>query len=1267
MLTKSMAAKITAVLASKRLFVDNLYKIEPKKVSEELKRPGWIDAMQDKLNQFYRNKSAKKQQSVAMSSVEAEYVVADGCCVSILWMKSQLSDYDIHYKMVPIFCDNTSAIAISNNPVLDGNYSSTEDSVSPPPLVTKPKKRKSQTVTSTSPKSQGIEASGALFKKSKRPTSKKSPTETKVTLPKPIEGSEQSHSGQRLKGNKPPTDMERQNPTDVDLSRIGAEYQEDQTQSSRLRYQSLIKNEGEPSYEWEPDTQPMLEDKPTSSTTPHTKASDTDSSSDKILRKDQTDQLVEASISSFKKSCTIINDLYKDLEVVTQLLKDITKSIKDDPATNKKTEEASETLAKIFTQTTDILSLVKSLNFSTLQSTIKNIQDHAFKQKEASAAWMKSSTNMAWNLAPSSSVTLIFALTNTPANVKGKNTTYITTKEPPYHTEWETDANIQEKPKEPKQSIDSNIEFIGSSTPEDQRKLVKSLSIVCSDPDESIRVEFMINRKIVYLAEQEIQEYRDKEEEIKKAEEEARLIAISKIEVIKVVCKEANMLGIHPKEAITSKVGKLFKKAQDDEHEVHKRQHTKKVRKSLKLRKHRELRIEFALPAPEQTASQTSKKQKHIKLEPKTRIPGLECNRALPENVMFVNNMVIEEPEYEIFFTDEFGDQAFQRWSDIDKVGMEALVSHLVVASMVKSPKNARFSMKLRKLIAEHLDQEKVKSKKVKLEALGYKMDLVLMHLFVIFVIDNRFSLMFFKLFSGLKVLTIVGSFAFSMERGFLSQKGSGRGRVDGVIPSLIDMTGEVEQQNSLDDIVLECFPSLSTLITTKAGSAPGKSSYANVTDKPSGKKLNIHTLLHRGGRGCHTLLLLTMLGTLRSSYVIVMIQLRAEVELKDNVVMAMTRIKGEGYYTCNVYVEYEWKPPRCACCKVFQHVHEECPKNIGAGATKTLKKSSQTPKGILFGQKMGFKPKHVGTTDLVNNGATLSRSSFMNIDNDGEFACNNPIGEKINKMERQICEGKFRLLDIEGNPLVPTATVESDSEVEVVFDETANLRISTSGKDESDKGYGTNNLLEQWRDFYSDNDDYDPYDDDMYENHDLSEHLQSIWDYLDITVQVVPVDNLPWTLSFGELSGALIEVEGKMSIEGQLLGKNEQTKLKSISVIKISTGRLINGSSCDGNDMVIKYLDLEPKIDAMMRDYLEFPATYLDEGVDPDHNKGKTSLEVEPDTEPLITQTFGEIQALLADYEEELKDDSDEEMYEAGEEIEDETQPPPTDLKPTE
>ncbi|GJW11671.1 hypothetical protein Tco_1577498 [Tanacetum coccineum] len=116
-----------------------------------------------------------------------------------------------------------------------------------------------------------------------------------------------------------------------------------------------------------------------------------------------------------------------------------------------------------------------------------------------------------------------------------------------------------------------------------------------------------------------------------------------------------------------------------------------------------ELRIQSALPAPvpEQAPSESSeRKRKHIQLEPEIKIPGLECSRSLPEGVPFVNNMVIKEPEYGIFFTDVF-----------------------VMASIIKTQENARFSLKLRKLIAEHPDKEKLKSKKVKLEALGYKLD----------------------------------------------------------------------------------------------------------------------------------------------------------------------------------------------------------------------------------------------------------------------------------------------------------------------------------------------------------------------------------------------------------------------------------------------------------------------------------------------------------------------------------------------------------------
>ncbi|GJR50683.1 hypothetical protein Tco_1401204 [Tanacetum coccineum] len=70
------------------------------------------------LEKEMKTRSAKKQQSVAMSSAEAEYVAVVGCYANILWMKSQFTDYDIIYEKVPIFCDNTSAIAISNNTVL---------------------------------------------------------------------------------------------------------------------------------------------------------------------------------------------------------------------------------------------------------------------------------------------------------------------------------------------------------------------------------------------------------------------------------------------------------------------------------------------------------------------------------------------------------------------------------------------------------------------------------------------------------------------------------------------------------------------------------------------------------------------------------------------------------------------------------------------------------------------------------------------------------------------------------------------------------------------------------------------------------------------------------------------------------------------------------------------------------------------------------------------------------------------------------------------
>ena len=53
-----------------------------------------------------------------MSTVEAEYISAASCCTQLLSMKHQLEDYQINANNIRIFCDNTTAICLSKNPIL---------------------------------------------------------------------------------------------------------------------------------------------------------------------------------------------------------------------------------------------------------------------------------------------------------------------------------------------------------------------------------------------------------------------------------------------------------------------------------------------------------------------------------------------------------------------------------------------------------------------------------------------------------------------------------------------------------------------------------------------------------------------------------------------------------------------------------------------------------------------------------------------------------------------------------------------------------------------------------------------------------------------------------------------------------------------------------------------------------------------------------------------------------------------------------------------
>ncbi|GKF06883.1 hypothetical protein Tco_0037551, partial [Tanacetum coccineum] len=61
--------------------------------------------------------SSKKQKYTAISSTEAEYIALSGCCAQILWMRSQLTDYDFQFNKIPLYRDNKSVITLSCNNV----------------------------------------------------------------------------------------------------------------------------------------------------------------------------------------------------------------------------------------------------------------------------------------------------------------------------------------------------------------------------------------------------------------------------------------------------------------------------------------------------------------------------------------------------------------------------------------------------------------------------------------------------------------------------------------------------------------------------------------------------------------------------------------------------------------------------------------------------------------------------------------------------------------------------------------------------------------------------------------------------------------------------------------------------------------------------------------------------------------------------------------------------------------------------------------------
>ncbi|GJU52463.1 hypothetical protein Tco_1226177 [Tanacetum coccineum] len=427
--------------------------------------------------------SAKKQQSVAMSSAKAEYVAAAACyaMVNILGGNYSSTEQVNSIKKLLAYCLITGTevdigeiiysdhvtkqlnksrlkyvsylrfILCALQVLLGSDYTQDEKFrflhgiLSNSNFTKDPSKVTNIELTAHMIASHSPEVPGALFKKSKRPKSKNPPTKTKVTPPKPTEGSELSHSvsldtvpdpkdlerniqlastrlpstlSEGTRKSKPLLEITATPPKDLGgniqpLDRdITSTTSDEVTTKTMTRLKGLLGDKDSGGNIPPADMEPIhilafLLSDDESKEDILGPASDTDSSSDDILRKydnflpltkrqlvkylrkmsnalftriskdnwenheevavnyddlkasiddyydeniahrDQTDKLVEASISSLDKSSNTISDLYKGLNIIFELLKEIKNADKDDFVINKKITEATESFTKI--------------------------------------------------------------------------------------------------------------------------------------------------------------------------------------------------------------------------------------------------------------------------------------------------------------------------------------------------------------------------------------------------------------------------------------------------------------------------------------------------------------------------------------------------------------------------------------------------------------------------------------------------------------------------------------------------------------------------------------------------------------------------------------------------------------------------------------------------------------------------------------------------------------------------------------------------------
>ncbi|GKE83239.1 zinc knuckle CX2CX4HX4C containing protein [Tanacetum coccineum] len=143
-----------------------------------------------------------------------------------------------------------------------------------------------------------------------------------------------------------------------------------------------------------------------------------------------------------------------------------------------------------------------------------------------------------------------------------------------------------------------------------------------------------------------------------------------------------------------------------------------------------------------------------------------------------------------------------------------------------------------------------------------------------------------------------------------------------------------------------------------------------------------------------------------RSSFARCLIEVNSEADLVDIVTIGIPSLTRDDFTKETIRVEYEWRPPKCDLCKIFDHVHDQCPKKVVSPPIVTTSNVvTPTVEKTIDGFQTVGKKKRKGKSKSTNGSQFVCRSLALN-------------GEEY----------------------------EEEEEVENVYDESANLYTKTGG-----------------------------------------------------------------------------------------------------------------------------------------------------------------------------------------------------------------------------